>query len=92
MGLKPFDELGLQRIECHLAGDVCHARHEVVQLWCQEGGGGGCIAGGVAVEVVSASGVCVWNRQMFCHRFVCYSLIFLQVLIFVQDLVLTNIK
>ena len=30
MGMKPFDELGLQRIECHLAGDVCHARHEVL--------------------------------------------------------------
>ena len=46
MAMKPFDELGLQRIECHLAGDVCHARHEVLQLWWLEGGGGGWIAGG----------------------------------------------
>ena len=52
MGMKPFDELGLQRIECHLTSDVCDARHEVLLLWWREGGGGVCITG-VAAAVGS---------------------------------------
>ena len=67
-------------------------------VWWLEGDGGGCIAGGVAVEVVGGTWwvYCWWcccgsgvgnvtDAIMFCRRFVCYYLT--KILDFLQVLI-----